>query len=274
MDLVHRPTTLKKGEWGKLLILAGSSQFSGAAVLASAGALRTGLDIVVFAGPERTSNAVLYALPDVVSLGFHGKQLDPKHLKYVAHFRKYPVVIGSGILATKGVGKFLKGLLKRFDGPFVLDADALRIVAKEKNPAKLWAGKHVILTPNRTEYALLTGDKSDHPLQSIEAAAKRLRATILCKGATDVISDGTKTVEVAGGSPYLAKAGTGDVLAGSAGALLARGLDPFLAAETASRLLKATSERVASHRGPALLAGDVADALDLRLLKRDDPNAG
>lgn len=267
MDIAHRQSSLAKGEWGKLLIIAGSIQFAGAAVLATRAALRTGADIVIAAAPERAANAVLHAAPDAISLAIPARHFDKNHLKYLKHFITYPVALGSGLMTGAAVKKFVKAVLKSFKGPFVIDADALRFVAAEKHPAKLWKGKRVILTPNRAEYALLAGKQSAHPLQTIKELAKRHQAVILCKGPTDIVSDGERVEEISGGSPFLAKAGTGDALTGVVAALLARGLSPFEAAVTGSRLLKQTSERVERERGAGLLAMDVAEALDTRQLK-------
>ena len=267
MDLAHRGASLQKGEWGRLLILAGSIQFAGAAVLTTRAALRTGLDIVVLAAPERAANAALHAAPDAITLAVPARHFEKSHLKYLSHFKSYPVAVGSGLMVNAGVGKFLKSVLSDFKGPFVLDADALRIIAGEKSAAKLWKNKQVILTPNRAEYGMLAGEKQPHPLNSIKAIAQKYRATILCKGRTDVISDGERIEEISGGTSYLAKAGTGDVLTGIVGAIVSRGVPPFDACVAAARLLKQTGTELERSKGPALLASDIIEHLDLRKLK-------
>ncbi len=268
----HRAPTLAKGDWGKLLILGGSSQLGGATVLNTAGALRTGLDLVVVAAPERASTAVLHHYPDAVSIALPGRHFETRFMKFLKQFSGYPVVIGSGITTQREVGKFVRHVLGSFRGPFVIDADALRIVARSRNPAKLWGDKTVILTPNRAEYAAMAGESSDHPLTTITALATKYRATILCKGPGDVLSDGTRTVEISGGSPFLAKAGSGDILSGVIGALLARGVSPFEAAEEGSRLLHAASETAERRHGPGFLAGEIADALHAPVPPEPPPN--
>lgn len=264
MSLADRPSDLPKGDWGKLLILAGSASLSGAAVLTSLGALRTGVDLVVMSGPERAAAAVLAAAPDVVSLPLIGKVFDRSHIKLLEYFREYPVAMGPGMTLDGTTGKFVREAIKSFKGPFVIDADALRLLVGEKHLDKLFVGKQVVLTPNRHEYRSLVGDADAKPEDTIAALAKRLGVIIFCKGPVDLISDGTRVEKVNGGSSYLAKAGTGDVLTGVVGALLARRLPPFEAAVTAAKLLKDAGERAAKDRGPGMLATDVADALDLR----------
>lgn len=268
-DLLHRSTDLAKGEWGRLIILAGSSQLAGAAVLNTQGALRTGIDTVVVAAPERAANAVLYAAPTAIALAIPRRTFEPGHLRFIKQFRGYPVAMGSGLTVGKPVEKFVRGVLKTFDGPFVLDADALRMVAGVRNPAKLWSGKRVVLTPNRVEYALLTGKKDPDLLTTIQPLARLLGATVVCKGPTDFISDGQAVVEISGGSEFLAGSGSGDVLTGVIGALLARGLPSLDAAVTGCRLLKNAGERAEADKGPSLVAHDLPDYLDARKLPKD-----
>lgn len=269
IDLTKRPAHLAKGEWGRLLILAGSSQLAGAAVLNMLGATRTGLDTVVVAAPERAANAVLHTNPTVISLAIPRRSFEPVHLKFIQQFERYPVAMGSGMTVHRPVEKFVKGVLKRFAGPFVLDADALRIVAMLRNPTKLWQGKAVVLTPNRGEYAALAGRDDAEPLETIQQLARKLNVTILCKGPTDVVSDGQAVAEVTGGSQFLAGAGSGDVLTGVVGALLARGLGPLEACLSGSRLLKDASERAEAQFGPGMTASDVPAFIDVRRLRSE-----
>lgn len=265
--LTERPGDLAKGEWGRLLILAGSEPFAGAAVLNTLGALRTGLDLVVVGTPENAADAVTLASSDPVAIRLPGPALVPSHLDQLERFAAgYTVVIGSGLSINKDSRKFLKLVLERFAGPFVIDADALEILAEDRDAVDWYADKSVVLTPNREEYALLAGEAKPHPASSIEGVSKQYRATILSKGETDVISDGETILEVEGGSPFLAKAGTGDVLAGSVGALLARGLEPIEAAKVGAELVKEAGERGALDKGPSLLASDIPGYLDLRKL--------
>ncbi len=263
MDFATRPSRLTKGEWGKLLILAGSDRFSGAAVLTTLGALRTGLDLAVAAAPARAADAVLAAAPDAVTLRLEGAEFSPEHITDLDYFREYPVAIGSGLTTEHTAKRFLKGILKQFSGPFVIDADALTLLADEGD-GDWYSDKSVVLTPNAEEYAALAGSDDSKPTKSVGAVAKRYGAVILAKGETDVIGDGKTVIEVEGGSPYLAKAGTGDVLTGAVGAFLARGLGPLDAAKAGAELVKEAGERAGADKGPALLASDLPGYFDAR----------
>ncbi len=274
MDVATRPSKLAKGEWGKLLVLAGSDRFSGAAVLTVTGALRTGLDLVVAAAPARAADAVLAAAPDAVTIRLEGSEFAAEHVADLDYFKDYPVAIGSGLTTDHGAKRFLKAVLKEFSGPFVIDADALTILAEEGDGS--WYGgspdgpadsdKTVVLTPNADEYEALAEsvEASGSLGRTIGATAKRYGAVVLAKGETDVIGDGKTVVEVEGGSPYLAKAGTGDVLTGAVGAFLARGLSPLEAAKAGAELVKEAGERTEKEKGPALLASDLPGYFDAR----------
>lgn len=228
------------------------------------GAQRTGLDLVVLAAPERAANATLAVVPETVTIPLLGRHFKRGHVKLLDRFADYPVLIGSGLTVHADVQRFLKGVLKNFKGPFVIDGDALRILSLEKQPAKLWKSKTVVLTPNRQEYERLVDEAGTHPAKSIAAVATAWQATILCKGPTDTISDGRVVREVPGGSPYLAKAGTGDVLAGVVATLLARGVKPIEAALLGAKLLKEASLKAERERGAGLLASDLPKYLDIR----------
>lgn len=267
MDLTSRPANLPKGDWGKLLVLAGSERFSGAAVLVTLGALRTGLDLVVTAAPERAADAVLNAASDTVTIRLAGPEFDHKHLEDIEYFKGYPVAIGSGLTIEHSARRFLKAVLQKFEGPFVIDADALTIIADERGD-DWYKDKPVVLTPNREEFDALAGIEGADPVKTVGKVAQDYDAIVLVKGETDVIGDGQTVVEVEGGSEFLAKAGTGDVLTGVVGALLARGLEPLEAAKVGAELVKEAGERVGKDKGPSLLASDVPEYLDLRKLSK------
>jgi hydroxyethylthiazole kinase-like uncharacterized protein yjeF len=140
--------------------------------------------------------------------------------------------------------------------PIVLDADALHLV----EPAVLrQRTAPTLLTPHAGEFAALFGDAGGGTkIDRARHAAAQSGATIIFKGADSVVAapDGSALLS-AGSTPWLASAGTGDVLAGIAGAMLARGLAPLAAAQAALWLHK----RAAALAGPALIADDMLLAL-------------
>ena len=121
------------------------------------------------------------------------------------------------------------------------------------------------MTPNTGEYQVLTGKPwpGSHKERATAARslARQYSATVIVKGAEDFISDGTRTYVDHAGSPYMTKGGYGDLLAGVAGALLARGHAPFESAKAAAYIVGRAGEMVSKKLGESMLASDVLEML-------------
>ena len=223
---------------GVVGVAAGSAEFTGAAVLAVSGALAGPCGMVRYDGPDSVTPLVRSAHPEVV----------------VGPGRVQAWVVGSG-----GGGDVAKALQRvRDDGvPLVVDADAL---ARLDRPV----GVPALLTPHAGELARMLDVPREEveaaPLRHVREAARHYAATVLLKGARTLVSDPDGRVRVnATGTPWLATAGAGDVLAGLCGALLAAGLDPLDAGSVAA-WLHGSAATLASAGGP-VTAVDVAEAL-------------
>jgi len=246
---------------GVVGVVAGSSGYPGAAVLACAGAVRAGVGMVRYVGPAAAADAVRAAHPEVVA----------------GQGRVQAWVVGSGVDpetdAETGDGQVAAIEHALASGePCVVDAGGLPAVAAAvaNGPLPDAAGR-VLLTPHAGELARLLGSLpggSAPPREDVEAApyahaaraAAGTGATVLLKGATTLLvrPDGRARSQ-ADAPPWLATAGAGDVLAGIAGALLAGGLDAFDAGALAA-LVHGRAAAAASRGGP-IAAGDVAAAL-------------
>jgi hydroxyethylthiazole kinase-like uncharacterized protein yjeF len=217
----------------------GSAQYPGAAVLAVAGALAGPAGIVRYEGPREVAQLILAAHPEIVTSDVHVRAW----------------VFGSGHGREVNEDR-IKELL-RGDVPVLVDADGLRAVTERVHaPA--------VFTPHAGELSRML----DVPREQIEAerlryaraTAERFGATVLLKGSTTVIAAADGSVRVnTFATPWLGTAGSGDVLAGLCGALLAAGLDTFAAASVAA-FLHGAAGRLASQGGP-ITAGDVAEKL-------------
>jgi hydroxyethylthiazole kinase-like uncharacterized protein yjeF len=233
---------------GVVGVAAGSPRYPGAAVLAVSGALRAGAGAVRYAGPGGA--AVLARHPEtLVTEG------SPHAAGRVQAWVVGPG-LGDGADARTAVSEALAT-----DVPVLVDADGLRMLDPQTVRART---APTVLTPHAGEAAVLLGrvreDVEAHRLDSVRELAARFGATVLLKGSTTLVADATGGTPVrvnATGTAWLATAGSGDVLSGLCGSLLAAGLAPRDAASCAA-YLHGLAARLAE--GP-LSALDVADAV-------------
>jgi NAD(P)H-hydrate epimerase len=263
-----RPLDAHKGSFGRLAIVAGSRGKTGAAILASRGALRAGAGLVtVFCGGS-LERAVVAALPEAMTRGLaeeDGAIAEAAAGAAIAALRDFDaLLVGPGLSTSPGTVAFVGRLLAATRLPVVADADALNAFAGR--PAAL-RGRARVLTPHPGEAARLlgatAGDVQADRAKAARRLARRSGATVLLKGAATLVAtpDGEIRVNPTG-TPLLATAGAGDVLGGMLAAGLARGLEPADAAIAAAWLHGAAAERLAARLGDAgLLAAEVADAV-------------
>lgn len=156
----------------------------------------------------------------------------------------------------------LLSIMKNCKIPIVADAESLHALASKPNVGR---GKRMLLTPNPGEYQVLTGKSWPRSRMERTAAARLLArqysSTVVVKGAEDLISDGTSVHTDHAGSPYMTKGGYGDLLAGVAGALLARGRTPFESAKGAAYIVGRAGEMASKKLGESMLASDVLKML-------------
>ena len=274
-----------KGSFGKLLVIAGSLDYAGAALLVSRAAGRTGAGLVTLAVPEslqplfaaKVVEATTMALPedDVEEV-----DPDPALAKVLDHEHD-ALVIGPGLRPSLAAADLLRLLLTAPEegtaGPVVLDAEALRTLASADG---WWEGvtRPCVLTPHAGEFARLRAGSGHDPaedgdlteddgarVRAASAAAAEWRQVVVLKGARTVIAAPDGSVGVAPfENPAMASGGTGDVLAGTVGGLLAQGLAPFDAARLGVYLHGLAGELVSERIGDAgMLAGDLPEALPM-----------
>jgi NAD(P)H-hydrate epimerase len=153
--------------------------------------------------------------------------------------------------------------LSQVSVPVVIDADAIYAIAKK---TEIISEKKFLITPHFYEFFILTGMdvKSKNEKERTEAvkeAAQKLKTTILLKGPTDIISNGKEVALNYTGSGYMTKGGCGDTLAGICGALLARGIDPFLTAQAGAYINGKAGELATEKEKEGLLATDLIEAI-------------
>jgi ADP-dependent NAD(P)H-hydrate dehydratase len=265
-----RATDANKGNFGRVLVVAGSWGMSGAAVLCGTAALRGGaglvrlavvrdiLPIVAAANPcFRTAD-----LPQDHQGRLSGDILDAlrKHLDWST-----VAVIGPGLGQNPDLGTTLRILLTETTKPLVLDADALNTLARHLDVLASRQGP-LVLTPHPGEFARLAKlDVATVQTRRQELAlqfAQAHRVILVLKGAGTVVTDGQRLYVNTTGNPGMATGGTGDVLGGLIAALLAQGLGPFEAAQLGVFLHGRAGDLACARLGEtSLIATDIVDEL-------------
>jgi NAD(P)H-hydrate epimerase len=227
-----------KGSNGRLICVCGSREYAGAGLLVAMAAIRAGAGLVYLAVPSSIQWAFAGRVPEVVTLGL--AETDDGEIDAAAAGHAFKgrqptaLVFGSGIAEGDGYFDLLAGLLERKGPPMVIDGGGLNLLATRHDLAK-GAGRPCVLTPHPGEFARLTGLEVSNDdgvrLSRATDAARELGQVVVLKGAGTVIAapDG-RAARATFVNPALSTAGTGDVLAGTIGALLAQGVEPFEAA--------------------------------------------
>jgi hydroxyethylthiazole kinase-like uncharacterized protein yjeF len=268
-----RPTSAHKGDFGRLLVIGGSEVFSGAPALVSLAALRTGVDIAYLAAPVKTAYAVSSVSPNLITLKLKGNHLSPRNMAVLTPYLEMvdAVVMGPGLGLHVETREFVKACMTAIESagkPLLLDADGLKAFAEFKRPLKV----PLVLTPHAGEYAILAGRKLSESFKEriaeVQETAAELKAVILLKGQVDIVCDAKRVKLNFTGNPGMTVGGTGDVLSGVVGALLAQKVDAFEAAVAGAFVNGAAGDFVADEIGYHLVATDLLERIP-RVL--DDP---
>ncbi|MCW4035075.1 MAG: NAD(P)H-hydrate dehydratase [Candidatus Bathyarchaeota archaeon] len=273
LALKPRRPDAHKGMFGRLLVVGGSNTFSGAPALAGLAALRVGVDIVTVAAPEKTAQIIAGMSPALITTKLKGKHLNPSNVPALKEQLESAsaVVLGPGLGLhdeTKEAVKEILEILEKTKTPLLLDADGLKAFAEFKRKVEL----PLVLTPHAREYEILSGTKlsgdMDERTKQVSGLARKLGATILLKGPVDLVSDGTQVKFNHTGNAGMTVGGTGDVLSGVVGGLLAMGSNVFEAAVAGAFVNGAAGDLVAVEKGFHMIPTDLLDWIPHVL---DDP---
>jgi NAD(P)H-hydrate epimerase len=272
--LPNRPLSSHKGTFGRLLVVAGSRNYVGAPVLACSGAYRSGAGLVTLATPNSVYKLAAAQMLESTYLPLAetpAGNVAPDGARAVrsAFSGVDAAVIGPGLGQTEPVQEFIHHalLVEPSPGiPLVLDADALNCLAM----AYRWwerLSTPSVLTPHPGELSRLlrldVSDIQDDRLTAARRAAERWGQVVVLKGAYTVVASPDERMSISPfANPALASAGTGDVLSGVIGALLAQGLAPYEAAVTGVHLHATAGEQLRYDLGDAgLIASDLLNVL-------------
>jgi ADP-dependent NAD(P)H-hydrate dehydratase / NAD(P)H-hydrate epimerase len=264
-----------KFDSGEVLVIGGTRGLTGAVCLAASATIRAGAGYATVAVPADLEPIFEVKLTEVMSRGYGGAEgrLASASANDIlaAGERAAAVVLGPGLGRDEDSLELARELARGVAAPLLVDADGLNahagrldLIAERSAPT--------VLTPHTGELGRLLGRDSGaiaaHRLASVREAAASSGAIVVLKGDDTLVADGERLAVSSGGSPGLATAGTGDVLSGTIGALLARGMEPFAAA-CAGVHAHQRAGRIAAERAGAvesMIATDVIAAMPSALV--------
>lgn len=231
LRLKSRDSNAHKGTNGRLLIVGGSKEYTGAPALAGLAALNAGADLVTIVCPDSAAIPIKSYSPDLIVKNLSGDYINPEMLEPILELSKKVdcVLLGCGAGDKEETKITLNVLAKKFSElkkPMVMDADALKLVDKElvKNQENL------IITPHMGEFKAFFQEKSPiilfdikEKISAFQSISQQIKGTILLKGKLDMIFSGKKFRLNKTGSPGMTVGGTGDCLAGLVAALYSQG---------------------------------------------------
>jgi len=274
---IRRPDT-HKGDYGKILVIAGSRGMSGAAYLTTQSSLRTGAGLVYLATPvsqqpilaAKLTCAITYPLPETEEGTISIKATDeladllnPALKENIWNFAGIDsLAIGPGLSRNPQTMKFVHSTLPLFKCPMVIDADGINALADSPNIMR-----HIhnaVITPHSGEIArLLKTTPSKIQFNRIEKALEtshKFRAVVVLKGHQTVVTDGENVYINETGNPGMATAGSGDVLTGMIAVFLAQKYSPFEAAQLGVHLHGLAGDIAVKKFGESsLIATDILD---------------
>ena len=256
--LPERASDSHKGSFGRLLMIAGSATYPGAAHLALEAALRSGVGYVTCLGEKALCDSLLLKFPEVIYKHFSLENMSDAALDDIVKIaeKHTAVMIGSGLGSSHYVEvfKIIERLLSCDGGAVIIDADGINALSLNPKRATeiLQASKRkVILTPHPLELSRI----AELPTESIQADrlgtarafASSRKVILVLKGAGTITTDGKRVFINSSGSSALAKAGSGDVLAGLISGIAASGTEPLVASALATYLHGLAADRLADE---------------------------
>ncbi len=274
-QLLRRKPDTHKGDFGHILILAGSVRFSGAGVLASHAAMRSGAGLVTLGVPKGLNSSIVKIKPrEVMTLPLDQTSRGNLSLSAYSKIKEFynnidVAVLGPGLDQEYSTQRLIIKLISEMNKALVIDADALNALAKHKDYLIKIKGKTrpAIITPHPGEMSRLTGVG----IKILQKERKRIASkfardfglTVVLKGNDTVVADSRGRMYInKTGNPGMATAGSGDVLSGIIAAFLGQGLEAFIAAKCAVYIHGLAGDLAAKEKTQlGLIASDIIDKI-------------
>lgn len=273
VPLPKRKADGHKGNFGKVLIIAGFGDMTGACVLCSEACLRAGAGLVKVYTSEVTAEVLRVRNPELMVTGFE-KKADIEKIFELAKWADV-IAVGPGLGTNDNARLAVESILQLTDKKFVLDADALNLLAEKMSGSieKRLEGLNEILSPNSiltphvAELSRLLGISVSELIKERDKYAdiigKSFNGTIVMKNAVTLTVSGSKRAENHHGNDGMAKGGSGDVLTGLIAAIRAQGAEDFEAAAAGVRIHAEAGDRAAAKRSRhTMLPTDMINEFD------------
>ena len=269
LRLRNRDEKSHKGNNGRLLIVGGSKDYSGAPAIAGMAAIGAGADLVYVAAPEKAAQAIKSTSPDLIVKSLEGDKLSLMHSGEILDIVDSVdcVLLGPGAGIADETSKLFNVLVAKIKKPIVLDADAL----KQVELSLIKNRDDIILTPHIFEFKSffnVSGDlkldidsydfkKVDENITEFQQVARQIKGTVIVKGQYDLILSGTRFRINKSGNSGMTVGGTGDALAGICASLLTQNLSPFDCACLGAFINGLSGEKAFEIKGNGFSASDL-----------------
>ena len=269
LRLKNRTPSSHKGNNGRLLIVGGSKDYSGAPAIAGMAAIGAGADLVYVASPEKAAEAIKSTSPDLIVKALSGDKLSLSHAGEILELAEKvdAVLIGPGAGIDDDTSKLFNVLISKIKKPIVLDADSL----KQVEISLIKNRSDIILTPHIFEFKSVFNvggdlkldidsydfEKVDENITEFQKFTRQISGTVIVKGQYDLILSGTKFRINKSGNPGMTVGGTGDALSGIATSLLAQGLSAFDSACLAAFINGLAGDEAFNVKGNGFSATDL-----------------
>lgn len=258
-----KPMKNKKGDNGRVLVIAGSDRYAGAAFLSAEASLRTGADLVYLVSTREVAREVRTLSPDIISVEVDDEILKGEDwdLMKEVFMKADSVVLGPGLGTAEETGELVRKVVRETTErgkPLVLDADGIKLAKGTK------IGGRTVITPHAGEFRVLFEREAsldlEQRIREVMEASRDSGAVVLLKGYYDVISDGTRFRINKSGQPGMSVGGTGDVLAGIIGKLIIDN-EPLVAASAGSYINGIAGSMLYEENGDRIKASQILQVI-------------
>ncbi len=269
LRLKNRDSSSHKGNNGRLLVIGGSKDYSGAPAIAGMAAIGAGADLVYVASPQNAAEAIKSTSPDLIVKSLEGDKLSLKHSDVILSLvdNVDSVLIGPGAGIDEDTSKLFNILVTKIKKPIVLDADAL----KQVELSLIKNREDIILTPHIFEFKSFFKvendlkldidsydfSKVDENITEFQKIIRQIKGTVVVKGKYDLILSGKKFKINKSGNAGMTVGGTGDALAGISASLLSQGLSSFDSASLATFINGLAGDEAYNIKGNGFSATDL-----------------